>query len=165
MKLEIALNETEIGAINLAAMMSHNAAEEYLETHSDEDVAKHNTYNDYVCMEEVLNKIYYAYRNRLDLKTEMSQEVKNDVRKKRQTRTMSRSSYMSMWNMYEMMKDLFFSLIKQAEDDSEESYEKMISWIRNIPENTPFSFSKDELGCFTFAVMQSVPVEDEDALE
>ena len=116
-------------------------------------------------MEEVLNKIYYAYRNRLDLKTEMSQEVKNDVRKKRQTRTMSRSSYMSMWHMYEMMKDLFFSLLKQAEDDSEESYEKMISWIRNIPENTPFSFSKDELGCFTFAVMQSVPVEDEDALE
>ncbi|MFR0755838.1 MAG: hypothetical protein ACLSHV_04180 [Hominisplanchenecus sp.] len=165
MKLEIALNETEIGAINLAAMMSHNAAEKYLETHPDEDVAKHNTYNDYVCMEEVLNKIYYAYRNRLDLKTEMIEESKHNVRKKGKARTMSRSSYMSLWHMYEMMKDLFLALLKQAEDDSEESYEKMISWIRHIPENAPFRFNNDEQGCFNFAVMQSVPVEDEDALE
>ena len=165
MKLEIALNEKEIGAINLAAMMSHNAAEKYLESHSDEDVSEHDAYCNYIEMEEVLNKIYYAYRNRLDLKTEMEQEVKHDVPKKKKARTMSRSSYMSLWRMYEMMKDMFLSLIKQAEDDSEESYEKMISWIRHIPENLPFSFTNDEQGCFNFAVMQSVPVEDEDALE
>ncbi|MCF7630378.1 hypothetical protein L3K75_10145 [[Ruminococcus] lactaris] len=84
---------------------------------------------------------------------------------KKEIRKISKESYLALLRCSELMKNMFLSLLKQAGDDSEESYEKMISWIRNIPENTPFSFSKDELGCFNFAVMQSVPVEDEDALE
>ena len=41
----------------------------------------------------------------------------------------------------------------------------MISWIRKIPEFTPFVLMDNEFYSFQFALTQSVPVEDEDALE
>lgn len=65
----------------------------------------------------------------------------------------------------ELMKQIFFSLLQQASDDGADSYRKMASWIRKIPEFTPFSLSDNEFYSFQFALTQSVPVEDEDALE
>ena len=64
----------------------------------------------------------------------------------------------------ELMKQIFFSLLQQASDDGTDSYRKMVSWIKKIPEFTPFTLRDNEFYNFQFALMQSVPVEAADAL-
>lgn len=65
----------------------------------------------------------------------------------------------------ELMVKVFIALLDQAAADGDESYEKMASWIENIPYCSGMPLSDREKACFEWACIRSVPgeIDTEDA--
>lgn len=161
MGIEVALSQEEISAIGLEATLYGEMAAKYEAKQGKDDDLSEVTYQRYLAMREALNRIYYVYMNQHELESKTKKELRRVGTKGKDVKSTGDIG----WHCCEILKNVFFALLRQAETDSDDSYEKMISWIWHIPENAPFGFNRDEMGCFNFAVMQSVPVEDEDALE